>query len=123
MHDVIDRLITLKATDGLQYFNGISVAGGLSVMYREYVEAHSYGAYCGPNGSLDPDGAACQAIVSRLGLTDDEIDAANSLYLLSTTVNDGLQNPNATYVTTVLNVDPFSNDGTDWLVQARDIIR
>jgi len=119
MHDVLGRLSNLTATDSLTYFNGIAVAGGIEVTYSQYAEAHVYGELCGPNGS-NPDGAACQAINGQM--SQSAIDAANSLYFLSTTINNGLHKPNATYTTAILNVDPFSNDGTDWLVDARDLI-
>ena len=122
MHEVINKLQGLPATNGPQYFNGIAQAGGLSVSYKEYVEAHTFSSRCGPDGSLGADSATCQFIISRGGLTPEMIEAANSLYLLSSTANDNLESASATYATTILNVDPFSNDGTDWLVSARDIV-
>ncbi|GMH47169.1 hypothetical protein TrVE_jg3060 [Triparma verrucosa] len=108
MHEVVHELNKLPATSELTSFAGIAYLGGFQVNHTEYEAALLCGIECGKNF---PDPGPQEEAAFQ---------AARSLTALSESVNS--PSGNATFTTVILNVDPFSNDGTQWLVDARSAI-
>jgi len=99
---VLDQLVTLDATPNRTAFTGIAQLGTNKVGITEYNNA--FDLYNSPIGCAG-DGVmedACRTLVAIASVSNSEDETA-------------------TYLTTILNVDPFSNEGTQWLVDARDI--
>jgi uncharacterized membrane protein YdfJ with MMPL/SSD domain len=99
MQHVVTSFTSLAATPSLASFSGISCLGGVNITYPQYQAAIICGVNCDVNDRV-----------------------ASSVYLrtiaaLATEFNNGVGD--ATFVSVVLDVDPFSHQGTDWLVQAR----
>jgi len=106
MHAAINELSGLPATPTLSSFSGIAALGGVNVTYAEYEAAIICGKDCGHN------------VENPTPEEELLFEAARSMATLAEQLNsaDGF----ATYATVVLNVDPFSAEGTDWLQSARD---
>ena len=99
MISVVTSFSSLDATPSLASFSGISCLGGQNITYLQYQAAVNCGINCDVDNHSDKSVYLRTIAALALEFNNDEFDA--------------------TYVSVVLDVDPFSRQGTDWLVQAR----
>lgn len=103
LFEVMDTVITALTSDpdefsaapDLFYYSGIYSLNGTQISYEEYMDALKCGSNC-------------------------EDENKRTINFVAMTQNSPYET--STYSDVVLNVDSYSNDGTDWLVAARDTL-
>ena len=114
MQLVMSSLAGQPGTPDLSHFSGIAVAKGDHVDFSQYSIAYRYGKMCGSTVPEPP--PSCDKFPYNM-LTPEQKEEANSIYFISTQMNDA--SASASYATVILSVDPFSNEGIDWLIESR----